>query len=194
MIESPLDEGVGSILIAVAVGCREVVAVADGRAVAVRVREQAVKMSSPIRRIASVVFVRNMGGNPSNFNTQMDAFCLTIFDPGTRIRLRLSGLEADAGKEKDLRNASKLQNFRSLVRNRKRYFYLRFRVIQIMTIKGRNAAEPQMGNAPGEAGVGFAGVRIAGGVSVWIARGVTVNSTTGAIVGVRDGRAVEVGV
>ena len=62
-IESPADEGVGSILVAVAVGCGEAVAVTDG-AVVVRRCEQAEKMSSPRRSIAGFFFKGSMGDHP----------------------------------------------------------------------------------------------------------------------------------
>ena len=58
-----MDEGVGSILVAVAVGCGEAVAVTDG-AVVVRRCKQAEKMSSPRRRIAGVFFKRSMDDDP----------------------------------------------------------------------------------------------------------------------------------
>jgi hypothetical protein len=62
-IESPVDEGVGSNLVAVAVGGGDAVAVAGGPVV-VRRCEQAEKMSRPRKRTAGIFFKRNMDNHP----------------------------------------------------------------------------------------------------------------------------------
>ena len=65
--ESPGDEGVGNTMISVAVGCGEAIEVA-GAAGDSPEEEQAVKMTSPMKRILGVLFIES-NGNPSTFNT-----------------------------------------------------------------------------------------------------------------------------
>jgi len=61
--ESPGDEGVGSTLISVAVGCGKGIGLA-GAAEDSPVEEQAVKMNSPINRILGGFFMGSIGIHP----------------------------------------------------------------------------------------------------------------------------------